>query len=80
MANRLFQIFGEENVGEFTIANISHFNILEIGWVKYWRMIFILLNSLKFSPAKILRHTIYPYNLGEAMAPKPLTYATYELA
>ena len=28
--------FGEENVGEFTITNISYFSNLEFGWVKYW--------------------------------------------
>ena len=33
VANRSFQSFGEENVGKFTIANISN---LEFGWVKYW--------------------------------------------
>ena len=26
LANRLFLSFGEENVGEFTIANVSYFN------------------------------------------------------
>ena len=35
MANQSFQSFGEENVGEFTIANISYFSNQEFGWVKY---------------------------------------------
>ena len=26
LANQFFQGFGEENIGEFTIANISHFS------------------------------------------------------
>ena len=30
LANRSFQSFGEENVGEFTIANVSYFNLGKI--------------------------------------------------
>ena len=29
-----------ENVGEFTIANIATLVNLELGGVKYWRMVF----------------------------------------
>ena len=31
-------------------------NIDKFGWVKYWQMIY---NSPKFSPARILRYTVY---------------------
>ena len=61
MANRLFQNFGKENVGEFTIANFSYFGNLEFGWVKCWRMMFILPNSPKLFPAKVLRCTVSRY-------------------
>ena len=38
LVNQLFQSFGEENVGKFTIANISYGTLvnLEFSWVKYW--------------------------------------------
>ena len=52
LANRLFQSFGKENVGEFTIANISYFSNPEFSWVKYWQMMLISPNSSKFSPPK----------------------------
>ena len=61
MVNQSFQSFGEENIGEFTIANVSYF--MEFGWViiKYWRMTFVSPNSPKFSPAKILCYTVQVY-------------------
>ena len=58
MVNRSFQSFGKENTGEFTIANINYFSNLEFGWVKYWQITFILPNSPKISPTKILRYTV----------------------
>ena len=57
--NPLFQSFGEENVCEFTIANVSYFIVnLEFGTVKYWQMMFISPNLPKFSPTKILCYTV----------------------
>ena len=38
------------NLQMLTLATLV---ILEFGWVKYWRMVFV---SPKFSPAKILRY------------------------
>ena len=35
LANQSFQIFGKENVGEFTIANISYFSESEIWLLRY---------------------------------------------
>ena len=32
---------------------------LLLGWVKYWRITFISPNSPKFSPATVLRYTIF---------------------
>ena len=29
-----------QDVGDFTIANISYISNVEFGWVKYWRMAF----------------------------------------
>ena len=58
LANRSFQSFGEENFGEFTIANISSLVNLEFGRVKYWRMMFVLPNLLKVFPATILGYTV----------------------
>ena len=49
----------EENVGEFTIANIATLVNLEFGGVKYRRMVFGLPNSPEFSPTKILHYTVY---------------------
>ena len=54
-----FMSFCEENVGEFTIANISYFSELRIWLGKILQMAFILPNSLWFSPARILRYTVY---------------------
>ena len=52
-----FRAFGEENVGEFTVANSSYFfSNLEFGWVKYWQM---MCKFAKFSPATILRYTVF---------------------
>ena len=51
------------NVGKFTIVNIATLVNLEFGGVKYWRMVFGLPNKPKFSPAKILRYTVY-HSLG----------------
>ena len=60
LANQSFQSFGEENVGEFTIANISYFSESRI-----WLLGKILANGFcvakfapKFSSAKILRYTV----------------------
>ena len=36
---------------------------LEFSWVKYWQMAFVSLNSSKFSPANILRYTVYTYSI-----------------
>ena len=59
LANRSFQSFGEENVGEFTATYILATLVnLEFGWVKYWRMTFLLPNSPKFFPARILHYTV----------------------
>ena len=62
MANRSFQILGKENVGKFTNANIGYFSDSGI-WLgfffKYWQMIFVLPNSPKFSPARILYYMVY---------------------
>ena len=58
MVNRSFQSSGEENVGEFTIANISYFSESGIWLGK------ILVNDVRFakftkiSPAKILCYTV----------------------
>ena len=52
LANRSFQSFGVENVGEFTIANIATLVNLEFGGVKYWRMVFGSPNPPIFSSAK----------------------------
>ena len=57
LTNPSFQSFGEENAGEFTIANISYFSEFGFGWVKYWQMTFVLPNSPTFSPTKILHYT-----------------------
>ena len=46
--NQSFQSFGEENVGKFTIANISYFSNLEFG--------------SKFCPAKILHYKVYDFS------------------
>ena len=35
LVNLLFQSFVKENVGKFTITNISYLSNLEFGWVKY---------------------------------------------
>ena len=56
LANQSFWSFGKEDVGEFTIATLVN---LEFGRVKYWRMTFILPNSLKSSPPKLLHYTVY---------------------
>ena len=55
-----FRVFGEENVGEFTVAiiTVATFSNLEFGWVKYWRMMCISPNLPKFSPATILHYTV----------------------
>ena len=34
--NRSFQSLGKENIGRFTIANVSYFSESGIKWVKYW--------------------------------------------
>ena len=43
LANRLFQGFGEENVGDFTIANVSYFSVSGIRLGK------ILVNDVQFA-------------------------------
>ena len=60
LVNQLFQSFGEENVGKFTIANISYGTLvnLEFTWVKYWLMAFVSPNLPRFSSAKILHYTV----------------------
>ena len=60
LANRSFQTFGEENVGELLMILSATLANLEFGWVKYWRMMYSSPNSPKFSPARILRYTVYP--------------------
>ena len=44
LADQSFQNFGKENVGEFTVANISCFSDLEFGWANY-----ILANDVCFT-------------------------------
>ena len=61
LANRSFQTFGDENVGELLIILLATLANLEFGWVKYWRMMYSSPNSPKFSPARILRYTVYCY-------------------
>ena len=41
LANWSFQSFDEENIGQFTMDNISYFSKLEFAWIKYWWMTFI---------------------------------------
>ena len=57
LANRSFQIFGEENVGKLLIILLAILANLEFGWVKYWRMMYSSPNLPKFSPARILCYT-----------------------
>jgi len=38
----------------------------KFGWVKYWRMTFNSPNSPNFSPATILRYTVYHYAISRA--------------
>ena len=59
LANRSFQTFGEENVSELLIILLATLANLEFGWVKYWRMMYSSPNSPKFSPARVLRYTVY---------------------
>ena len=64
------QIGGGENFGESISSEFQQGNIklltfslldplnkvdLEFGWVKYWRMMFVL---SEFSPTTVLRHTV----------------------
>ena len=42
---------------------IKHLATYNFGWVKYWRMTFVLPNSPKFSPTKTLHHTVAEINL-----------------
>ena len=58
LANRLFQSFGEEIVGEFTIANISCFSESGFWLDKTLANVVSFPNSPKFSPARILHYTI----------------------
>ena len=55
----------------YTLATLVN---LEFGWVKYWRMAFVLLNSLKFSPTKILHYTVLFWVNPSAMM---ITYSWY---
>ena len=51
LANQLFQSFGKENVGEFTIANVSYFSESRIWQDK------ILVNGVRF----IKFAKVFPY-------------------
>ena len=55
LANRSFQSFGEEIVGDFTIATLVN---LEFGWVKYWQLTFISPNWPKFPMPDFLFYTV----------------------
>ena len=51
LANRWFQSFGKENVGEFTIANVSYFSEPGIWLGK------ILVNDISFAKfTKVFHH------------------------
>ena len=63
MANRSFQSFGKENIGEFTKLKSLTFSYLEFGFVKYWRMTFVSPN-LPVSPLEILHYSFSIYLAG----------------
>ena len=58
LENRSFQSFGEENVGEFTIANISYFSESGIWLGK------ILVNGIRFAKiAKVFLCQVVHYTV-----------------
>ena len=58
LANRSFQIFGEENVGEFTLTNFSYFSKSGILLGKILASDICFVKFVKVSPAKILHYTL----------------------
>ena len=57
--NRSFQIFGEENVGKFTVANISYFSEYGIWLGKILENNICFAKFAKVFLARILHYTVY---------------------
>ena len=56
--NRLFWSFGEENVGEFTIANVSYFSESRIWLGKILANDILFAKFVKVSPARVLCYMV----------------------
>ena len=54
-----FRVLARKTLANLQLYILATLVNLEFGWVKYWRMTFLSPNSPKFSPARILRYTVY---------------------
>ena len=49
-----FRVSARKMLANLQMLTLATLVILEFGWVKYWRMMFVSPTSPKFSPARIL--------------------------
>ena len=54
-----FRVSARKMLANLQMLTLATLVILEFGWVKYWRMMFVSPNSPKFSPARILYYMAY---------------------